>query len=191
MIKVVLDTNVLLPPFLRDVFLEIAYRGVYTPIWSDVIEEEMRRNSGKIFAYSSRAQEVGRAVVERALDAMHRHFQAGFYRVEDDEMWLFRKYVHDVDDAHLVHLAMHANAEKLVTFNLKDFDKLQLESYFLVQGPEDFLMELLAQHCEDVENALYAIALRSGRGGKTLEYSDMVDRLRSIMPRVAYELDSK
>jgi hypothetical protein len=59
---VFLDTCVLLKPYLCDTLLSIAEVGVYRPLWSDGVLEELRRNLVKAGA--------GPEAIEHRLDQM-------------------------------------------------------------------------------------------------------------------------
>jgi len=42
-----LDANVLIPMPTADILLSLAYAGIYHPIWSDEILDEVKRNLAK------------------------------------------------------------------------------------------------------------------------------------------------
>jgi hypothetical protein len=60
-----LDTNVLVPNFLRDVLLEVAERGVYRAIWSDEILGELEDTLLEMFDDDGRDLEESQAAVHR------------------------------------------------------------------------------------------------------------------------------
>jgi predicted nucleic acid-binding protein len=105
---VLFDTCVLYPAHLRDTLLRLAERGLFRPLWSPDIMEELRRNL--IEAGPSAA------AVERTIGLMNRHFedaQTTGYEALIDVMEC------DVKDRHVLAAAVHSHADTLVTFNTK------------------------------------------------------------------------
>jgi hypothetical protein len=52
----------------------------------------------------------------------------------------------DPKDRHVLAVAIHAKAEYIITFNLKDFPKTVLQSYEIeAMSPEEFVLRLIQQ----------------------------------------------
>lgn len=63
----------------------------------------------------------------------------------------------DPDDRHVLAAAMHAGAELIVTFNLKDFPAEALKKHGVsAQHPDDFVFELFDLHAAKVLEAVAA-----------------------------------
>lgn len=131
---VVLDACVLYPFALRDVLIQLATTGLYRARWSDDIHEEWISN---LLARGWNAAQLGelRALMERAVpDA-----SVSGYRPLIDT--LAGQGLPDDNDAHVIAAAVRANADMIVTWNVKHFPKEVLSPYHIeVQDPDDFLL---------------------------------------------------
>ena len=130
--KAVLDTCVLYPVHLRDTLLRLAERGLYLPLWSEDILDELTDNLNERIAPES---------VERLLAEMHRSFpeaEVTGYKSLIDSMEC------DPKDRHVLAAAVRAEAGALVTFNTRDFpDTSTRHGMVEVICPSDFLLDLL------------------------------------------------
>lgn len=129
---VVLDACVLLPMPTCDLLLRIADSKEYRPLWSHTILEEVERNLRTTF---NRTPEQA----ARRVNNMQHHFpdaQVTGYESLIDMM------DNDTKDRHVLAAAVRANADLIVTFNLKDFPPEALEPYDIgVAHPDDFLCD--------------------------------------------------
>lgn len=128
----VLDACVLLPMPTCDLLLRIADAKEYRPLWSQEILEEVERNLQVSF---NRSAEQARKRVTN----MRRHFP-------DAEVLGYQSLVPQMrnhpKDRHVLAAAVRANADLIVTFNLKDFPKEALASYEIgVVHPDEFLCD--------------------------------------------------
>lgn len=131
-VRVLLDTCVLYPAYLRDMLLRMAEAELFRPHWSAEILEELRRNLIKAG--------IPRAAVVRLLGRMSDTFEdadvTGYER-------LIESMTCDPKDRHVLAAAVHGQAHVLVTFNVRDFPAESTERYPLeVQTPDDFLLDL-------------------------------------------------
>lgn len=126
----VLDACVLIPASLRDILLRLAEAGFYRPVWSDAILEEVRRN---LVAHIELSEQQARRVV----DAMHRAFpEAAVTSYEQ----LIDRMTNAPTDRHVLGAAVAADADVIVTSNLRDFPESALRPYDVVaRSPDDFL----------------------------------------------------
>jgi predicted nucleic acid-binding protein len=114
----VLDANVLYPFQLRNLLLHLAAVEAFEPLWSDEIMEEVRRSL------------LARGVLTGAqwdfLDRrMREHFAEAWgrgYRAKIQELAL-----PDADDRHVLALAIHYEADCIVTWNTRDFPEAILK----------------------------------------------------------------
>ena len=74
MFSALLDTCVLVPSFLRDLLLELAASQAYRPVWSNRIEEELRRVLADLWHKKDLSPEHIEGRLERLLDQMNRAF---------------------------------------------------------------------------------------------------------------------
>lgn len=127
------DTNVLFGFHLNDVLLALAERGLFRPLWSDRILEELRRN---LIDYGIDVARVARRIA--AMEGTFPDASVSGYEELIDTMTC------DPKDRHVLAAAVRANAEVLVTFNLKDFPHTSLDGYDIeVVHPDKFLLDQL------------------------------------------------
>lgn len=119
MFAAILDTNVLWPSLQRDFLLSMAVEGLYRPLWSEGILEELRRHEAlKIVKRGGEATDAD-ARADNLIQQMRVNF--------DDALvigWegLEGSYgLPDPDDAHVVAAAVVGGAGAIVTDNLKHF----------------------------------------------------------------------
>ncbi|PZU45228.1 MAG: PIN domain-containing protein [Microbacterium sp.] len=130
------DTNVLYGALLNDLILELADRGLYRPLWSADIIEELRRNLVT-------AGEDERLVGKR-ISTMTTFFPDAMV---DGHVSLIATMTCDPKDRHVLAAAVRGGAEVLVTFNLKDFPFESVEPFDVeVVHPDDFLLDQLDLH---------------------------------------------
>lgn len=118
MISAVLDTSVLWPSLQRDFLLSLAVEGCYRPKWGSVILEELTFHEAQKLQKRHRIHEqeaVARA--QRLVALMNSFF--------DDSLVVDWKHLEgtfglpDVDDEHVLAVAVTCGAEFIVTENLK------------------------------------------------------------------------
>ncbi|WP_420335567.1 PIN domain-containing protein [Roseibium sp.] len=130
---VVLDANVLYPNRMRDILLSLAYTGLFRPVWTDEIMDEWTRNVDKNHAASQEQ-------IQRTVLIMKEKFEANWV---DSHRTLIGgiEGLPDQDDRHVVAAAIAANAQQIVTSNLKDFPADILEEHELEAiDPDTFLV---------------------------------------------------
>lgn len=170
----VLDANVLYPTVLREVLLGVAERGLFTPIWSERLLEEWRRaaarNGGPTDADIARSE---------AVRANLRFPKANRPPGGEAAIWL-----PDPADIHVLATAIAAEAEAIVTMNLRDFPAREVSGHGVaIHHPDSFLMHLWlvsAPAVEDVVRATHAEAERLS--GQTLPLRGLLKRAR--LPRL-------
>lgn len=131
--KAVLDACVLFPTLTRDLLLDAAAAGVFTPLWSDRIIGEWTHAAGK-------HTDPSLVAVEAAL-LTDRWPGAILALPEGLEQTLS---LPDPDDRHVLAAAIAGQAEAIVTFNLRDFPGRTLAQYQIQPyHPDVFLKEAL------------------------------------------------
>ncbi len=161
---VVLDTCVLYPANLRDTLLRLAERGLFQPLWSEDILEELQRNLVKKFPAES---------IDRLLEAMESAFTeskvTGYESIIDS-------LTCDPKDRHVLAAAVRADASAIITFNQKDFPLPSLEPFQIETiNPDDFLLDQLDLAPHAVLDELQQQAAANRRHPKTLQ--DLLDAL--------------
>lgn len=138
---VVLDACVLIPIRLTTSLLWLAEAGLFQPLWSDRILDEVERNLPKCG--------VPPAQAARRVGMMRDAFNADALVEGFDE--LINEMTCDWKDRHVLAVAVHDHADALVTFNLKDFPAHATNPYEIeVLHPDPFLCEMLAERPAEV-----------------------------------------
>lgn len=143
----VLDANVLYPFSLRDPLLRLAELELYTPLWSERILEEMRRNL------------VERQITEAQADRIVAAMRDAFEEAEVDATEIDRlepAMTNDPKDRHVLAAAVAAGSELVVTFNLHDFPAEACEPLGVEAiHPDHFLLDLHDLSPEAVRASLH------------------------------------
>lgn len=124
--SVVYDACVLYPAPLRDFLIRTALTGVVQARWTEEILEECFRNILK------NRPELSSARLERTRGLMRSVIPNSM--VEGYEELIDGLTLPDPDDRHILAAAIHAGAQSIVTFNLRDF-------------PEEVLSQLRCGGC--------------------------------------------
>jgi predicted nucleic acid-binding protein len=142
----VLDTNVLFSAPVRDLLLNMADVGLFYPIWSNEILEELTR------AISSKKPGVQIDKIRYLIDEMNFAFPDA--KTSNHLKLIEELMLPDADDRHVMAAAIHANANIIITFNKKDFPDDYLRKYYIeVFHPDDFISMLFEHHELQIVNA--------------------------------------
>lgn len=174
---VLLDTCVLYPAHLRDTLLRLGERGLFRPLWSADILEELHRNLS------------GAGIADQAVVRLIGEMRGAFLDAEvTGHRSLIDSMACDPKDRHVLAAAVRANAGAIVTFNVRDFpDATVLEYQIDVLHPADFLLDLLDLAPRVVIDELVRQATANRREPKTL--LSLLDVLeRAGVPAFADEL---
>jgi predicted nucleic acid-binding protein len=161
----VLDTCVLYPNALRDTLLRIAESGVYQPLWSERILEELE---GVLERKGWKADHVLQCMREAFPDAT----VSGWEPLESS-------MTNDPKDRHVLAAAIRGHADVIVTANLSDFPSKSLDGFDVeVQHPDVFLCYELEFAPEMIIQALFEQAADTGKEGREqLSVHDVLDAL--------------
>lgn len=159
------DTNVLFGFHLNDVILGMAERGLFRPLWSEQILEELSKNLTE--------QGLPAANVERRIRSMRRAFPDAIVSGFDD---LIGTMTNDPKDRHVLAAGIRANCEVLVTFNLKDFPEASVTAYDIeIVHPDKFLLDQLDLYPGQTVGVLRQLI--ADYSSPTLEMEDLLVRL--------------
>ncbi len=129
--RIVLDACVLYPTIMRDTLLGAAKHGAFVPLWSARILEEWRRAAARLSA-----EQAEIAAIEIAL-LRARWPKAECAVTPETNLWL-----PDENDIHVLASAIGANADVIITRNLKDFPTRTLTGHGIIRrDPDGFLLE--------------------------------------------------
>ncbi len=159
---VVYDACVLYPAPLRDLLMRLALADLFRAKWTAAIHEEWITN-----VLAARA-DLARPQLERTRDLMNANVRDGL--VEGYEYLITSIELPDQNDRHVVAAAIHARADAIVTFNLRDFPAAALAPLRLeALHPDDFIrqqidlgmvavLEAVRQHRASLRNPPKAVA---------------------------------
>ena len=140
LMKAVLDACVIFPTVLREILLGVAAKGLYQPLWSERILREWVLATAQV-----RPRGTGRGRGEAAL--MRAAFPRAMVREQADIET--RLLLPDLNDHHVLAVAIAAHADCIVTFNAKDFPRHVLaEEGIARRDPDGLLWELWSHHPE-------------------------------------------
>ncbi|GGH56246.1 PIN domain-containing protein [Frigidibacter albus] len=153
--RAVLDACVLYPTVLREVMLGLAGRGLYTPLWSPRLLEEWARAAARLGP--------GQEVVARgeAVAAALRFPGASVEFAPGADLALD---LPDADDRHVLAAAIAADADAIITLNLRDFPSWALAPKGLrAVHPDEFLLDLWRAHPAAVAAVVEAVRAEAER----------------------------
>lgn len=136
MIKAVLDACVLFPAPLRDFLLRLADDFLLLPFWSQRIQDEWSRN------LLNKRPDLLPHRIERTRRKMNQAFPKSL--VSDYDQIVSTLQLPDLNDRHVLAVAIKTESKYIVTNNLKHFPQDILAKY-RVQAlpPDDFVMQLI------------------------------------------------
>ncbi len=129
---VILDACVLYPAPIRDLLLNLADLEIYSPKWTEIIQDEWTRNLIK------NRPDLTKSKLYRTVDAMNDAFP-------DAEVYSFEELIEllelpDDNDRHVLAAGIKCKADAIITFNTKDFPKEYLREYNIeVYTPDQFV----------------------------------------------------
>ncbi len=165
-----LDACTLIPIRLTTVLLWLAEAGLFEVLWSEAILDEVERNLPKVGISSEQAA--------RRVGAMRWGFGAA--ALVDDFEHLIPDMMCDAKDRHVLAAAVRGGADRLVTFNWKDFPPESVDGHGItVVHPDLFLVRLLAERRNDV-----VAALERGTAALRKPPQTMREFLASLTPTV-------
>ena len=155
----VCDACVLYSITLADLLTSLGAAGLFRPRWTQAIHDEWIRN---VIAQRGEGGTVTRAKLEARRDAMIVAIEDSL--VEDYGELIPAISLPDPDDCHVLAAAIKAEAELILTFNLKDFPEAVLAPWKVTaRHPDDFATELLQTNQEAVVVALSEMRQRRKR----------------------------
>lgn len=138
---VVLDACALVPIRLATTLLWLAEAGLFQPLWSEPILDEVQRNLPRVGVTPEQAS--------RRIGMMRDAF--GAESLVDGFEDLIEEMECDPKDRHVLAAAVVAGADTVVTFNLKDFpDEVAATHGIQILHPDNFLLQLLGEHADTV-----------------------------------------
>ena len=130
----ILDTNVIYPIIIRDLLFWFAHYELYTPKWSENIFCEWKSVMLRKGMEETRAEQRMAQANKAFPDALVKNYHSLIEKLT----------LPDEDDCHVLAAAIKANADIIVTNNLKDFPQTVLDTFGLkVKSADDFLTDII------------------------------------------------
>jgi hypothetical protein len=172
MYSALLDTCVLWPSLQRDFLLSLAVEGLYRPLWSDAILEELEEHEAlKLQKYGSptgESAEKARSLTQQMRTAFPDAEVRGWEPFEGTYG------LPDPDDEHVVAAAHLAGAGAIVTANFKDFPPSLIPANIEVISAQEFALNTVALSPTGALAALAHISARYGRNGPPRSVADLL-----------------
>ncbi|MBT8455646.1 MAG: PIN domain-containing protein [Alphaproteobacteria bacterium] len=178
--RVLIDACVLYPTVLREIVLEVARTGAFTPLWSPRILEEWARAAARI----DPAQEVIARGEIALLTARWPDAHVTPSSETEARLWL-----PDTDDIHVLAAAIDGHADALMTLNIRDFPTRVLSAEgILRRDPDGFLLEAWHADPEGITACVARVVAEAERlSGQPLNQRALLKRAR--LPRLGKALD--
>ena len=135
----VLDACVLHPVWLRDALLWMAEEGLYRPLWSNIILDEMQTSLARRFP------DIAAEKIATMRATMIENFEDAMVEIPVELLEFKQELLPDPKDNHVLFAALCGHADAIVTANVKDFPRDLLKTYGLeVRHPDDFLLDIIS-----------------------------------------------
>ena len=144
------DACVLYPAPLRDLLIQLASDGLHRAKWSDRIHDEWIRNvlKNNPNLTQEKLEKTKQLMNAAVLDCVVN----GYEEIEPSLS------LPDLDDRHVLAAAIVSSSDVIVTFNIKDFPRENLDSYGIeAQHPDKFICHLLELNRDNVINSVARI----------------------------------
>jgi predicted nucleic acid-binding protein len=181
LIRVVLDACVMLPQNLNNVLLTFAEEGLFAPVWTDTLLNEVQTNLVKKFGVTT-------AQAEHRIQQMRQAFpfaadEAAGYQRLIPAMTNHRK------DRHVLAAAVASGAALIVTANLRDFPDGALKPFGVeAVHPDEFLLDQLDLDRSHVLAGLDRLVARNKEAPQTV--SGLAAALAPRVPQFATAVHS-
>ena len=142
MFAALLDTSVLWPSLQRDFLLSLAVEGLYRPLWSSAILDELQLHEVQKLVGLGEDPDAAAARAQHLIDQMTTAFDDAL--VENWEPLDGTFGLPDPDDEHVVAAALVGGAGVIVTSNLKDFPLQRIPDPLKVARPAQFAADTVA-----------------------------------------------
>lgn len=136
MFAAMLDNSVLWPSLQRDFLLSLAVEGLYRPLWSTAILDELRYHEARKPVGRGHYRVLAEQRSQRLVNQMSREFDGAI--VANWEALEGTFGLPDIDDEHVAAAAMVGGAAVIVTSNLKDSPPQRIPNPVKVISPAQF-----------------------------------------------------
>ena len=144
--KILLDTCILYPRILRNIFLDIASQNLFLPFWSDEIINEW-----KYICNKKNKEKFSELNIEILL--LNARWPNSCVSINDDH--LNKIFLPDINDRHVLLAAITCKANIILTENIKDFPVGSLNKFGISpRSPESLLLQLYSEEPELIKKSI-------------------------------------
>lgn len=161
------------PSLQRDFLLSLAVEGLYRPLWSTAILEELRYHEAQKLNGRGHAPALAAQRAQRLVDRMSTAFDDAVVMNWESLDGTFG--LPDADDEHVVAAALVGGADVIVTSNLKDFPTQQIPNPLTAISPIQFAADTVAVSPDIAHRAVIGMASRFVRPTSTVD--EILDHL--------------
>lgn len=167
---VLLDANIFPAVWLLDIMLTLDERQVIDAVWSERILKEARH---ALVERRGRTPEQADRLLSFITPMNPTHCVYGWSRLEST------LELPDPDDRHVLAAALVADADYIVTYNLRDFPEAGLERYAVkAVHPDEFLSLALTYDQEGVVDAMKGVVASKDNPPRTMK--EELEHLRKL-----------
>ncbi|QSE87348.1 PIN domain-containing protein (plasmid) [Rhodococcus pseudokoreensis] len=167
MFAVVLDTCVLWPSLERDFLLSMAAEGLYRPLWSQVILDELEYHEARKQHERGASRADAEAAALRLVTTMRNAFDDALVTEWEGLDGTFG--LPDPDDEHVVAAALVGGAGAIVTENRKDFPSDRVPRHIQVLSAAQFAADTVSVSPAAARRAIEELADRYNRPPMSVE----------------------
>jgi PIN domain len=175
MLAALLDTCVLWPSLQRDFLLSLAVEGIYRPLWSAAILEELTEHETEKLVRRGAEPAKSAARTQHLLEQMRCRFNDAEVQGWEGLEGTFG--LPDPDDEHVVAAVVVGGASVIVTHNMDDFPADRMPAGLKVLQPAVFAYHAVVLDPAPALRAVEQIAARSGRRGHSWTLAEVLDLL--------------
>ncbi|MFE7415936.1 PIN domain-containing protein [Rhodococcus sp. NPDC057529] len=173
MFAAVLDTCVLWPSLQRDFLLSMAVEGLYRPLWSEVILDELEFHEAAKLERRGHSPAAACAASSRLVGTMREHF--GDALVTGWEPLDGTFLLPDPDDEHVLAAAVVGGAGVIVTLNRKDFPPERVPGHIQVVSPAEFAADAVSVSPAAAARSVDMLATRLAR--PPMSFDEVLEQL--------------
>ncbi len=179
MFAALLDTCVLWPSLQRDFLLSLAVEGIYRPLWSSAVLEELELHEAEKLVKRGIA---GPAEAERRAHRLIERMRVSF---DDAEVIGWEPLegtfgLPDEDDEHVLAAAVVGGAGAIVTANLRHFPGSLMPRHLQVLPPAEFAHNTVSVDPVAALRAVHEVATRRQQSDDPLTPELVLERLERI-----------
>lgn len=167
MFAALLDTSVLWPSLQRDFLLSLAIEGLFRPLWSSAILDELRYHEAQKLARRGHDHAAADARAKHLVERMNSAFEDAVVTGWESLAGTFG--LPDADDEHVVAAALIGRADVIVTSNAKDFPPERIPESVTVLSPAQFAADTVAGSPDIARQAVTAMSSRFVRPSSTVD----------------------